>query len=88
MNGQVDEDCKVTLIDFPQMVSTSHPNSQELFDRDVACITRFFSKKLGLVPSGHQPDFKVHGSRCILVFIHGKHCLASVSGRGGTSKIL
>ena len=59
---QVDEECKVTLIDFPQMVSTSHINAQELFERDVACITRFFSSKLGLVLEGHQPDFKVCGA--------------------------
>ena len=59
MTGQVDEDCRVTLIDFPQMVSVSHKNAQELFDRDVSCITRFFSNKLGLVPEGPQPDFKV-----------------------------
>lgn len=26
---------KVTMIDFPQMVSTSHPNAEELFNRDV-----------------------------------------------------
>ena len=62
MNGQVDEECKVTLIDFPQMVPTSHTNAQELFDRDVACITRFFSSKLKFVSEGHCPDFKVHRS--------------------------
>ena len=29
---------RVTMIDFPQMVSTSHPNAEELFNRDVgAC---------------------------------------------------
>eukprot|EP00887_Chlorella_sp_A99_P001718 scaffold8.g1718.t1 len=34
---------ELTLIDFPQMVS-------ELFERDVECIIRFFSKKLGYIP--------------------------------------
>ena len=57
--GQVDEESKITLIDFPQMVSTSHANAEELFDRDADCITRFFTKRLGFVPDGHQPDFKV-----------------------------
>lgn len=37
---QVNEDDELTLIDFPQMVSTSHANAQELFDRDVECVLR------------------------------------------------
>ncbi|CAL5226049.1 g8861 [Coccomyxa viridis] len=57
-NVLVDEECKVTLIDFPQMVPTSHRNAQELFDRDVACITRFFSSKLKFISEGRCPDFK------------------------------
>ena len=36
----------VTLIDFPQMVSTRHPNAGELYERDVACLKTFFGKKL------------------------------------------
>lgn len=40
----------VTLIDFPQMVSTRHPNAQELFERDVESMRRFFSLKLKCVP--------------------------------------
>jgi RIO kinase 2 len=36
----------VTLIDFPQMVSTNHPNAQELYERDMACLQRFFAAKL------------------------------------------
>jgi RIO kinase 2 len=36
----------VTLIDFPQMISTRHVNAQEYYERDVACLTRFFVKKL------------------------------------------
>ena len=36
---------EVTMIDFPQMVSTSHPNAQEYFDRDVGCIRIFFKKQ-------------------------------------------
>ncbi|KAL7750361.1 Serine/threonine-protein kinase rio2 [Sorochytrium milnesiophthora] len=33
------------LIDFPQMVSTSHHNAKEYFDRDVDCIRTFFRRK-------------------------------------------
>lgn len=36
----------VTLIDFPQMVSTQHPNAKELYERDLECIRKFFSMKL------------------------------------------
>ena len=38
---QVDDDDNVTLIDFPQMVSVSHENGKELFDRDMECIIRY-----------------------------------------------
>ena len=37
---------KPILIDFPQIISTVHPNASEYFDRDVACLKRFFSSKL------------------------------------------
>ena len=56
----------VTLIDFPQMVSTRHPNAEELYERDVVCLKKFFGKKLrcyiegdginfsGIIPSGQE----------------------------------
>lgn len=62
---QVDEEERVTLIDFPQMVSTRHANAVELFARDVSCIGRFFRKKLGYMPeldpglASAEPDFEV-----------------------------
>ena len=40
---QINDREELTLIDFPQMVSVGHPNAQELFDRDVDCIIRFFT---------------------------------------------
>ncbi|WIA29736.1 hypothetical protein OEZ86_012214 [Tetradesmus obliquus] len=49
-NLLIDEEETLTLIDFPQMVSVSHPNAEELFDRDVECIIRFFNKKIGYMP--------------------------------------
>lgn len=36
---------QVTVIDFPQMVSISHPNAQWYFDRDVQCIRDFFFRR-------------------------------------------
>ncbi|EEB06574.1 atypical/RIO/RIO2 protein kinase [Schizosaccharomyces japonicus yFS275] len=34
------------IIDFPQMVSTSHADAKYYFDRDVECIVHFFAKVL------------------------------------------
>ncbi len=34
-----------TLIDFPQMVSTSHENAAMFFERDVNCIRKWFGKR-------------------------------------------
>jgi RIO kinase 2 len=42
-----DEDESVTLIDFPQMVSTSHPDARTFFERDVGCVVRYFRKRFG-----------------------------------------
>jgi RIO kinase 2 len=44
-NVLVDSQDKMTIIDFPQMVSTSHPNAEWYFDRDVECVCEFFLKK-------------------------------------------
>ncbi len=44
-NG-VDARPVVTLIDFPQMVSVRHPNAEELWQRDINCLKRFFVTKL------------------------------------------
>jgi len=40
----------VTLIDFPQMISVKHPNAEELWERDVKCLVRFFEMKLKCRP--------------------------------------
>ncbi|GLT92831.1 hypothetical protein SLE2022_106460 [Rubroshorea leprosula] len=47
-NIMIDDDEKVTMIDFPQMVSVSHRNAQMYFDRDVECIYKFFGKRFKL----------------------------------------
>jgi RIO kinase 2 len=44
-NLLVREDQKPILIDFPQMVSTDHPNAEMYFNRDVECIRDFFRRK-------------------------------------------
>ncbi|XP_054630659.1 serine/threonine-protein kinase RIO2 [Dunckerocampus dactyliophorus] len=44
-NLMLDDQDHITMIDFPQMVSTSHPNAEWYFDRDVKCIREFFAKR-------------------------------------------
>ncbi|KAF2467630.1 RIO1-domain-containing protein [Lindgomyces ingoldianus] len=46
-----------TIIDFPQMVSIDHPNAEYYFDRDVACIKRFFSRRFGFTSDEPGPFF-------------------------------
>ena len=51
-----DEDA-VTLIDFPQMVSTAHLNAEFYFDRDVNCIRTFFKRRFNF-ESEEYPKFE------------------------------
>ena len=44
-NLLISEKEEVTMIDFPQMVSISHFNAREYFDRDVQCIRTFFKRR-------------------------------------------
>lgn len=50
-NLLIDEnDRHITLIDFPQMVSTGHMNASELLERDINCLIKFFAMKMKYVP--------------------------------------
>lgn len=44
----IDDDCKLTMIDFPQMISTSHENAAFYFKRDVECVQHYFEKNYGM----------------------------------------
>jgi RIO kinase 2 len=45
--------CRVYIIDWPQWVSTDHPNAGDLLARDIGNITRFFNRRYKLkVTSG------------------------------------
>lgn len=46
----------IVMIDFPQMVSTAHPNAKDLFDRDVECLRIFFKRRFGF-EAAEWPDF-------------------------------
>ena len=45
------------LIDFPQIVSTNHANAQMYFDRDVACVKRYFERRFKYVSDEDGPFF-------------------------------
>lgn len=45
------------LIDFPQMLSVSHPNAATYFDRDVACVKRYFSRRYHFTSDDPGPFF-------------------------------
>ncbi|KAG5437474.1 hypothetical protein PCANB_000902 [Pneumocystis canis] len=44
-NILVYEDLNPVIIDFPQMISIDHCNSEEYFNRDIECIKKYFLKK-------------------------------------------
>ena len=62
-NLMLNDKKKLVIIDFPQMVSTSHHNAEDLFIRDVECLHRFFVRHWDYRaeddPLGEpDPDFK------------------------------
>eukprot|EP00747_Dinoflagellata_sp_TGD_P113254 gnl/TRDRNA2_/TRDRNA2_171662_c1_seq2.p1 gnl/TRDRNA2_/TRDRNA2_171662_c1~~gnl/TRDRNA2_/TRDRNA2_171662_c1_seq2.p1 ORF type:complete len:494 (+),score=123.82 gnl/TRDRNA2_/TRDRNA2_171662_c1_seq2:126-1607(+) len=46
-NLMLDREQRVTLIDFPQVVSINHPNAEEMFNRDIECIRDFSARHWG-----------------------------------------
>ncbi|XP_078421839.1 serine/threonine-protein kinase RIO2 [Cetorhinus maximus] len=56
-NLMLDDEDHVTMIDFPQMVSTSHLNAEWYFNRDVKCIRDFFIRRFNY-ESELYPTFK------------------------------
>lgn len=64
-NLMLDDEDHVTMIDFPQMVSTSHANAEWYFDRDVKCIRDFFLKRFNY-ESELFPTFRDIQKECSL----------------------
>ncbi|XP_008417025.1 serine/threonine-protein kinase RIO2 [Poecilia reticulata] len=64
-NLMLDDQDHITMIDFPQMVSTSHANAEWYFDRDVKCIRDFFAKRFNY-ESELFPTFKDVRRSCSL----------------------
>jgi RIO kinase 2 len=56
-NIMVTDEAKPILIDFPQMLSTSHSNAKFYFDRDVTGVRDLFRKKFGF-DSEDYPKFE------------------------------
>ncbi|KAF3020609.1 hypothetical protein E8E14_011040 [Neopestalotiopsis sp. 37M] len=74
------------IIDFPQMVSTEHPNAEEYFDRDVNCIKRFFERRFHFVSTTPGPFFK--DAKKTVGANGAKRLDASVEASGFTKKML
>ncbi|CAH2049046.1 unnamed protein product, partial [Iphiclides podalirius] len=55
-NIMINEDGHPIIIDFPQMVSTNHPNAELYFDRDVKCLRDFFKRRFAYESQLH-PKF-------------------------------
>ncbi|KAI7812885.1 serine/threonine-protein kinase RIO2 [Triplophysa rosa] len=64
-NLMLDDNDHVTMIDFPQMVSTSHLNAEWYYDRDVKCVRDFFIKRFNY-ESELYPTFKDIRRACSL----------------------
>ena len=70
---------RITVIDFPQMVSAHHPNARAYFERDVEGVRRFFRKRFGY-EGGDVPEWGVD----VRVKVDlGVGVRASGSGEGG-----
>lgn len=46
-NIMLTDEEKPVIIDFPQMISTLHPDAEMYFSRDVNCIRDFFRRRFG-----------------------------------------
>ncbi|KAH8680934.1 RIO1 family-domain-containing protein [Xylariales sp. PMI_506] len=87
-NNPEEETIKVipVLIDFPQMVSMEHANAEMYFDRDVACIKRFFERRFHFVSTTPGPFFK--DAKKTVGRDGAKRLDAAVEASGFTKKML
>ncbi|KAH0612381.1 uncharacterized protein H6S33_010433 [Morchella sextelata] len=52
-----EDSLKPIVIDFPQMISTDHPNAKDYFDRDVQCIKTFFERRFRYTSDDDGPHW-------------------------------
>ena len=57
LNSNVNQ-VKPILIDFPQIISTNHPDAAEYFARDINCLKRYFGSKLKFNVESPGPTLK------------------------------
>ena len=50
------EDYQLSVIDFPQMISTSHINAETLFSRDKECVLTFFKRRFDFEADDSLPN--------------------------------
>jgi RIO kinase 2 len=53
--------CRIYLIDWPQWVTTDHPNARDLIERDMVNITRYFSRRYRLKVTSAEAMEQVMG---------------------------
>jgi RIO kinase 2 len=68
------------LIDFPQMLSVSHPDAEFYFNRDVNCIKTFFQRRFHFTSSEPGPFFK-NASKLTGRWIERRMRMRGVMGR-------
>lgn len=61
-NLMIDDEEKITLIDFPQMISINHPDAKFYFNRDVECVQTYFDRKYQM-QFEEKPDLDVDVER-------------------------
>lgn len=54
-NVMISDESEVTMIDFPQMVSTSHRNAKMYFERDAECVRAYFMRRYNFYPEDPLP---------------------------------
>lgn len=58
-NLLVNKQGRVTLIDFPQMISISHKHAKKMFQHDVDCIITFFRRRFGYSSPKQKPALRI-----------------------------
>lgn len=78
----------VTLIDFPQMVSTRHPNARQLYERDTACLLKFFTHKLQFqIPESEMENLFLSWDSVLKVLEEQKQSLKGGNGALGGAEV-
>jgi RIO kinase 2 len=69
-NLMLTPDGEPVVIDFPQMVSTSHVNAEFYFNRDVECIRTFFRRRFGYESALYPRFHRVNKSFALDVMVY------------------